>query len=95
MLRYQIERGNARESLPLQELAERLCNLDPLDNQIRATLAMVHFCQSEIGLLTSDSDMILTHAEKGMKVLQSIDDKTWRTVVMFNNLSLSNIMIGK
>lgn len=56
---------------------------------------MVHFCQSEVGLLTSNFEMILNHAEKGMKVLQSIDDKTWRTVVMCNNLTLSNIMIGE
>lgn len=36
--------------------------------------------------------MILTHAEKGMNVLQAIGEKTWRLVVMYNNLSLGNIM---
>lgn len=48
----------------------------------------------ELGLLTSSSDMILNHAQKGMEVLQSIDDKTRRTVVLCNNMSLSNIVIG-
>ena len=69
--------------------------MNPLDDETRAILAMVHFCQSEVGLLTGNSEMILNHAEKGMKVLQSLSDKSWRTVVMYNNLSLGNIMIGK
>lgn len=91
--RYQIVIGRSAESLALQQDAQRLCEEAGDDFESRVICAEALFCQSEVGLLTSSSSMILEFATKSINLLKSNGDNTWRTPMMYNSLALGNIMI--
>ena len=65
------------------------------NDQSRRDFAMVHFCSSEVGLLTNDPSMTFVGAREGMRALVSVGDRSWRTDIMKNSLCLAHIMIGQ
>lgn len=77
----------------LHQDAQKLCEEVDDDFESRVICAEALFCQSEVGLLTSNSSMILEFAAKSIDLLKSIGDNTWRTPMMYNSLALGNIMI--
>ncbi|KAF2120273.1 hypothetical protein BDV96DRAFT_642115 [Lophiotrema nucula] len=81
---YYLERGNVLESLPFQEMAQKL--LDPSDSTEMIILADIHFCQAEVHIYTANAAKGLPHAEETWKIMQSHDKPDYRLPQSHNEM---------
>jgi tetratricopeptide (TPR) repeat protein len=91
--RYYLERGNSLESLPFQELAQRLLESSPSPESIR--LSEVQHTQAEIHIYTGNTSQGYHHALKALELCQISENPGHRLPQAYNEIAEAQCNLQK